>query len=131
MLVRRYGVAGVMLLGATLAAARHWLTVVDVTGRSMEPTLRASTRVLLLKTRRIRVGDVVVARIPERDLVLIKRVTALALGHEPAGLPAGHAYLEGDNLAESWDSRQLGPVSRTQIIGRVVWPSLTSSPASR
>ena len=130
MLDRRQGAACAALLGAALTAARHWLTLVTVTGRSMEPTLRASTRVLLLRTSRIRVGDVVVARIPERKLLLIKRVTALALDHDPGGVPPGHVYLEGDNPAESWDSRQLGPVPRTQVLGRVVWPSLRS-PASR
>ena len=131
MLDRRHAAAGVAVLGAALAAARHWLTVVDVTGRSMEPTLRASTRVLLLKTGRIRVGDVVVARLPERELLLIKRVTALALDHDPGGLPAGHVYLEGDNPAESWDSRQLGAIPRAHVLGRVVWPSLRSVPTGR
>lgn len=40
-------------------------------------------------------------------------------------VPAGHVWLEGDNLENSCDSRDFGPVPQGLIRGRVickVWP---------
>ena len=63
---------------------------------------------------RLRVGDVVVARRPDRpELEIIKRITAIAAG--------GAIVLEGDNPATSTDSRQFGPVTREHIVARVRW----------
>ena len=63
---------------------------------------------------RLRVGDVVVARRPDRpELEIIKRITAIDAG--------GAIVLEGDNPAASTDSRQFGPVTRAHILARVRW----------
>ena len=63
---------------------------------------------------RLRVGDVVVARRPDRpELEIIKRITAIDAG--------GAIVLEGDNPATSTDSRQFGPVTRAHIVARVRW----------
>ena len=111
---RRTVTVGLALLGGVLLS-RKWFTVIDVTGRSMEPTLSPSARVLLLRARSVRLGDVVVVRV--NDLTMVKRVTAFTSD--------GLLFLEGDNASSSWDSRQFGPVARSQIVGRVVWPRLT------
>lgn len=62
----------------------------------------------------LRVGDVVVARRPDRpELTIIKRITAIDA--------AGAIVLTGDNPAASTDSRQFGAVAREQIVARVRW----------
>lgn len=62
----------------------------------------------------LRVGEVVVARRPDRpELEIIKRITAID--------DAGAIILAGDNPDASTDSRQFGAVSRAHIVARVRW----------
>ena len=86
---------------------------VEVTGDSMLPTLAPGDRLLVLRHRRARVGDVVAVldpRLPARTLV--KRVAARD-GNDVTVL--------GDNAAASTDSRILGPVAPASIRGRAVY----------
>ena len=65
-------------------------------------------------TTTLRVGDVVVARRPDRpELEIIKRIAAIDAG--------GAIFLAGDNPASSTDSRQFGAVPRDLILARVRW----------
>jgi nickel-type superoxide dismutase maturation protease len=65
-------------------------------------------------TTPLRVGDVVVARRPDRpELEIIKRITAIDA--------CGAIFLAGDNPAASTDSRQFGAVTRGHILARVRW----------
>ena len=85
---------------------------VAVAGDSMEPTLRAGEWWLARRTRRVRVGDVVVVRQPEQgDLLTVKRVTRLE---------GAKCWVEGDNPPRSRDSRHYGPVDREEIIAHLV-----------
>lgn len=93
---------------------------VRVAGESMEPTLADGDRLLcrdLDERRPPQVGDVVVARRPDRPgLLLVKRVVR----RDPEGW-----WLEGDNPAASDDSRVFGPVPDALLLGRAVvrwWP---------
>jgi nickel-type superoxide dismutase maturation protease len=62
----------------------------------------------------LRVGDVVVARRPDRpELEIIKRITAIDA--------AGAIFLSGDNPGASTDSRQFGAVTRAHVRARVRW----------
>ena len=62
----------------------------------------------------LRVGDVVVARRPDRpDLEIIKRIQAID-GN-------GAIFLVGDKPSSSTDSRQFGAVPREEIVARVRW----------
>ena len=62
----------------------------------------------------LRVGEVVVARRPDRpELEIIKRIQAID-GN-------GAIFLLGDNPSSSTDSRQFGAVTREQIVARVRW----------
>jgi nickel-type superoxide dismutase maturation protease len=62
----------------------------------------------------LRVGDVVVARRPDRPSVeMIKRIQAID--------SQGAIFLVGDNPSSSTDSRQFGAVTRAHIIARVRW----------
>ncbi len=92
----------------------HWpITRVKVAERSMEPALRPGDWLLVRRTRRIRPGQVVLARHPGKpDLLLVKRAT------RPAD---GGWWLESDNKdAGAVDSRRFGAVPGSLIEGRVL-----------
>jgi nickel-type superoxide dismutase maturation protease len=66
------------------------------------------------RATRLQVGEVVVARRPDRpELEIIKRIQAID--------GEGAVFLVGDNPSSSTDSRQFGAVARDHIIARVRW----------
>ena len=83
----------------------------------MAPRLPSGALVVARSVNRatsLRIGDVVVARRPDRpELEIIKRIQAIDA--------AGAIFLAGDNPAASTDSRQFGPVTRDHIVARVRW----------
>jgi len=92
----------------------HWpLTRVAVAERSMEPALRPGDWLLVRRTRRIRAGQIVLARHPGRpDLLIVKRA---------ARKVQGGWWLESDNPdAGAVDSRRFGPVPGSLVEGRVL-----------
>ena len=92
----------------------HWpLTRVAVAERSMEPALRPGDWLLVRRTRRVRAGQIVLARHPARpDLLIVKR----AARHADGGW-----WLASDNPdAGAVDSRRFGPVPGPLIEGRVL-----------
>ncbi len=92
----------------------HWpLLRVAVAERSMEPTLRPGDWLLVLRTGRVRPGQLVVAWHPTRpSLLLVKRV----LRREPGGW-----WLQSDSPnGSAADSRSFGPVPPALIQGRVL-----------
>lgn len=87
------------------------LSVVVVAGRSMVPTLLPGDFLLVRRGARVRAGDLVVGVRPGRPaLLLVKRAVRCA--------GENRWWIEGDNAAESDDSRLYGPV---EITGRVLW----------
>jgi len=86
---------------------------VQVAERSMEPALRPGDWLLALRTRRIRPGQIVLARHPERpDMLLVKRA---------AGRVDGGWWLASDNpAAGAVDSARFGAVAGPLIEGRVL-----------
>jgi len=86
---------------------------VAVAERSMEPTLRPGDWLLVLRTGRVRPGQLVVAWHPSRpSLLLVKR----ALRREPGGW-----WLQSDSPnGSAADSRAFGPVPPALIQGRVL-----------
>ena len=107
------------LVAVGIAAA--WLPIVwwrplgrvEVTGDSMLPALAAGDRLLVLRGRRVRIGDVVAVADPRlATRTFVKRVAATgSLG----------VLVLGDNAEASTDSRMLGPVAPASIRGRVVY----------
>ena len=92
----------------------HWpIWRAKVTERSMEPALRPGDCLLIRRTRRIRAGQVVVARHPDRpEMLLVKRAARRA---------DGGWWLESDNPgAGAVDSRRFGAVPGPLIEGRVL-----------
>lgn len=83
----------------------------------MVPVLRPGDRCWVRWGAAAEVGQVVVARRPDRpDLLIVKRLVR----RESDG-----AWLEGDNPDGSHDSWVFGPVAESDLLGRVVarlWP---------
>jgi nickel-type superoxide dismutase maturation protease len=79
----------------------------------MEPALRPGDWLLVRRTRRIRPGQVVLARHPERpEMLIVKRAARRAVGGW---------WLESDNPeAGAVDSRRFGAVPGPLIVGRVL-----------
>ena len=92
----------------------HWpIWRAKVTERSMEPALLPGDCLLIRRTRRIRPGQVVIARHPDRpEMLLVKRAARRA---------DGGWWLESDNPgAGAVDSRRFGAVPGPLIEGRVL-----------
>jgi nickel-type superoxide dismutase maturation protease len=85
----------------------------EVLGDSMEPSFRAGDRVLAVPFAKVRPGDVVAVFDPrDRGRLLVKRVASVE----------GQALdLRGDNDSASTDSRTFGSVSRSAVVGKVVY----------
>src|SRR5580658_10498989 len=98
----------------------HWpLQRVKVAERSMLPALRPGDWLLVRRTRRIRAGQIVIARHPGQPaLLLVKRAARRMEGDGEVG---GGWWLESDNPdAGAVDSRRFGPVPAALIEGRVL-----------
>eukprot|EP00617_Octactis_speculum_P024454 CAMPEP_0185756160 /NCGR_PEP_ID=MMETSP1174-20130828/14599_1 /TAXON_ID=35687 /ORGANISM="Dictyocha speculum, Strain CCMP1381" /LENGTH=148 /DNA_ID=CAMNT_0028435009 /DNA_START=279 /DNA_END=725 /DNA_ORIENTATION=- len=91
------------------------------------------------RLQRFRRGDVVIAKSPttidqtvckrirglEGDTVTLSRSGSGGMSGATIKIPKGHVWLEGDNSANSTDSRYYGPVPAALIKGRValkIWP---------
>jgi nickel-type superoxide dismutase maturation protease len=86
---------------------------VAVAERSMEPTLRPGDWLLVLRTRRVRPGRLVVARHPERPtLLIVKRAVRRDQG--------GWWVVSDNPRAGAADSQMFGPVRDELIEGRVL-----------
>lgn len=108
----RKRVLGVGLAVAVAGAAAGWALgrtrAVAVSGPSMVPTLRHGDAVLATPARRVRPGEVVIARFRVRpDLLVVKRAVR----------PYRDGWwLQGDNPTASDDSRRYGVAD---VLGRV------------
>ena len=86
--------------------------IIKIQGRSMEPSLKDGQFALLRKTKKAKLGDILVFRDPEHEKrILVKRVQAL--------LKEGY-FVIGDNISESRDSRKFGTVDFDRVIGKVI-----------
>jgi len=138
-------------LGAVAGVSWGALSVVGafrvaVAGRSMVPALSPGDRLLAVRPRKLRRGDVVAVRIPGRGAAAVKRILGLpgerveitegrlqAVVRGPqAGTPGPGApgswtlgpdeYLVvGDNREDSTDVRAFGPLRRQDVLGVVLF----------
>lgn len=86
-----------------------------VTGNSMMPLLKPGDEIILNPHAYVKappkVGDIVVARHPQQELKIIKRVAVIELN--------GDCFLLGDNPLASTDSRHWGTVNYIELAGKV------------
>ena len=124
------GRIALLAAGAAAAwAALRWRPFrVEVAGSSMAPALHPGDWALAVRGGPIRKGDVVVVRHPDRPgREMVKRVTGTPGEEVHPGRTLGRDewFVVGDNAEASTDSRTLGPVPRSAIVGRVrfvYWP---------
>ena len=84
-----------------------------VEGDSMTPTLNEGDVVLVKNSRRVKIGDVVLAQHPYKQSVkVLKRIAEVN--------DQGRYLLTGDNPEESTDSRTFGSISAAAILGKVI-----------
>lgn len=112
---------------ATLVAAAGigwvWSRVftVGVSGPSMAPTLHDGDALVVYRVRRVRPGDVVIARFSSRpDLLVVKRAI------RPY---RGGWWIEGDNPLVADDSRKYGEAVVTARVLFRYWRASTQPPA--
>ncbi|XP_041053313.1 mitochondrial inner membrane protease subunit 1 isoform X1 [Carcharodon carcharias] len=115
--------------------------IVMCSGPSMEPTIKTYDIIISEKLSRqfyrIEKGDIVIAKSPNNPRMNIcKRVIGLEGDKVCTGgpldvykshryVPKGHVWLEGDNLHNSTDSRNYGPIPYALIRSRAcfkIWP---------
>eukprot|EP00048_Salpingoeca_helianthica_P006152 m.95439 g.95439 ORF g.95439 m.95439 type:complete len:240 (+) comp13896_c0_seq3:186-905(+) len=110
-------------------------------GPSMLPTVNTRGDIFLTErisiyTKKLKRGDVVLAISPRNpDIIVCKRIIALGGDRVCSNqdeyprkfitVPRNHVFLQGDNLDQSTDSRDYGPVSlglvRQKLLARI-WP---------
>lgn len=116
------------MLGIAYACLRWRPFRVEISGPSMAPELAPGDWALAVQTPRVRSGDIVVVEHPDREnLEMVKRIAAGPDQLAPDGriLDADEFWVEGDQGNRSTDSRQFGPVRRSDIKAKVLlvyWP---------
>jgi len=92
------------------------IQILKVTGESLSPFFLEGDFVVVSKIpfvlRRIRAGDIVVFEHPTYGK-MIKKVDHLSTDGNEIFVLGTHP--------ESTDSRQFGPLSRRQLVGKVIW----------
>lgn len=149
--VRRLALPGIWAL-VSAAYRRAGPFTVAVEGKSMAPGFLPGDWLIATKARALHRGDVVVVRLPGRDIEVVKRVVALpgerirvedgsiavdgrwldepyARGTGRGGewsLGPGEYFVLGDNRDFSTDGRAFGSLPRESIVGVVrarYWPA--------
>ena len=112
--------SSLVALAAALALGLAALRRVEIVGDSMEPTLVAGDRLVVLRVPEVgraallRPGRIVAVDDPRApDRLLVKRVVGRATD--------GTLEVAGDNPGRSTDSRTFGPLAATSVLGIVVY----------
>lgn len=88
---------------------RFPLQIIKVSGSSMEPELHEGDFLLIYKTTKIKINDIIVFR--EQNMTMVKRVI---------DINENGIYVIGDHVVASTDSRHFGRIMNSKILGRVI-----------
>jgi inner membrane protease subunit 1 len=103
--------AAAVLAAACWAWSRSERT--EVWGESMAPALQPGDRLLVWRTKSVKVDDIVAAGDPRHPgRTVLKRA---------AGVDGAGVFLVGDNEGQSTDSRHFGPVPLSLVRGKAVY----------
>jgi len=119
------GASIIVAFAVALLVKTFAIDIMIADGDSMSPAIKAGTVLLVCKAfygirasgeylfwwGKPHSGDIVIFYTPEGN-VAVKRYRETAIGNL--------FYAEGDNLVQSYDSRNYGPVPKDNIIGRVL-----------
>src|SRR5579859_7677445 len=100
------------------------ILIFTVSGKSMEPKIQEGQKVVVLKKRfvPIKKGDIVVAKNPRNERILLKRIKEIRhSGLSRIKKNDTSYFLIGDNGKESTDSRDFGWISKKNIIGKIIF----------
>jgi signal peptidase I len=91
-------------------------------GISMQPTLNEGDIILINKTSKVGMGDIIVLPAPDADYLVVKRICSI---RHNIGTDMLEYWLLGDNRDYSHDSRDYGWIEEDKIEGKVtkVWKS--------
>lgn len=127
--MKKYALLLALVLGLAGPVATGLVRRYIVHGASMLQAYKPGDRLVVesvtYRTRAPRVGEVVVVTQPATVGRLdLKRIAAgpgaeITVGGATDFLGVDEWYVVGDNLTESTDSRQLGPITIRDIVGRV------------
>lgn len=135
--ITSFGIGLLVVLVFAIAASSGF-KMVRVSGHSMDPVYRDGQKVIMTNwywlVGPVRRDDIVVIRGPAPGEIMFKRAQYLA-GEEvdwvnvpknwsiTSGkyrVPPGHVFVIGDNLNESSDSRDFGPIRMEDVMGKVI-----------
>ncbi|XP_052691978.1 mitochondrial inner membrane protease subunit 1-like [Crassostrea angulata] len=130
------GSCGILLFANKVA----W--TIDLIGNSMYPAIHSNDKALIeyltVSNYRVQKGDVVILKNPYKPTHLVcKRIIGMEhdyITNEDGKIikvPKGHVWIEGDNKADSEDSRDYGPVPYGLLESRVFfrwWPTRRMGP---
>jgi nickel-type superoxide dismutase maturation protease len=128
---RRAAVLALSAVPAALAAAVALSVRVEVGGDSMRPSLEPGDRLLAVRGRRVRPGQVVVVRDPAVRDPAVRRPPGRLLVKRVVATDGETVTVHGDNAAHSTDSRHTGPLPRSAVRGRVVYRYAPAARAGR
>ena len=115
--------SGLSVAVAAVLVLRRKVFLVAVIGQSMAPTYHDGERILAVRTRRVRPGDVVVFTMPQAGLSSIpENAGPITIKRVATAYPGGGPVVVAGDAARSVDSSVFGPVERDLIIGRVLRP---------
>jgi nickel-type superoxide dismutase maturation protease len=85
--------------------------VFTIQGKSMEPTLKEGTTLVVKKTKKVKLQDIIALYHPQDQRIIVKRLVRIT--------NTGY-FVKGDNSDSSTDSRNFGVVNKERIIGKIV-----------
>ena len=82
-----------------------------VKGNSMSPCLKEGDILIVKKTKKVKIRDIIALTNPQDQRTIVKRIIKIE-DHK--------FFVQGDNESASTDSRDFGLIERDNIIGKIV-----------